>query len=82
MILLTALALLVVPPVLIMTLPSRWLKLAVPAGALGLYALTEAVAGDFAVHDPGPAGIFVLSFFSLIFWISVIALAVRILRNS
>jgi hypothetical protein len=81
MIFLIALALLIAPPALIMALPRRWLKLAVPAGALGLYALTKSVADDFVVQDPGPAGILILGFFSLIFWINLIALAVRIILD-
>lgn len=81
MILLLVLALLFVPPALITVLPTPWLALAVPVGALGLYLLTAHVADSFAVNDPGPAGIFVLAFFNLVFVINLAAGFIRLMRS-
>lgn len=75
-ILLIALALLAIPPVLIMNLPPRWLALAAPAGVLAMYWLGHIMTEG----DLGPAGILIMGFFSLIFSINAIALAFRLLR--
>lgn len=81
MILLVALALLIIPPVLIIMLPTPWLVLAAPAGVFGSYALSQFFISDFIVNDPGPAGVLILGFFSLGFLINLIALIVRIIRS-
>ncbi len=75
MFLLVTLALLITPPVLIIALPLEWLALFAPAGALGMYSLAHV----FTDGDLGPAGIFILAFFSLVKLINAIALVTRVL---
>jgi len=79
MFLFIATALLVIPPALIILMPWRWLFVAVPAGTFGLGAWAYSVIDDFNVHDPGPAGIFILSYFSLMALMNIVALFVRII---
>ncbi len=81
MILLAALAVLIVPPWLIMALPPRWLALAVPTGILGFYAVMRSVVSDFTVNDPGPAGLLVMSFFGMVSCVNGIALVARLITS-
>lgn len=72
-------ALLVIPPALIILMPWRWLFVAVPAGTFGFGAWVYSVIQDFNAHDPGPAGIFILSYFSLMALMNIVAVIVRII---
>jgi hypothetical protein len=81
MIFLLALLLLIVPPVLIIKLPTPWLALAIPLGVGGFYALANLISNSFAANDPGPAGVVVLAFFGIILLVNAITLIGRMIHS-
>ncbi len=75
--LLSALALLVIPPAILITAPLRWLTLLVPAG-IAAFVVAIHLVGE---GDPGPAGLIILGFIALLLLLNGAVLFGRLLKH-
>lgn len=72
------LAILLVPPLLILFLPWRRFRIVIPIGAICFIALYAFIISDSNRHDFGAGGFFIFALVGLVFTINLAALALRL----